>query len=184
LEVSAALPALRRVAIRHAPVEDGRVRIAPLLGIPRLLMEMGVDPVPLIAEAVLDPALFDDPENCLALREAGHLLALTAEYTACPHFGVLLGRHVGLDSLGAVGRLMGSSPDIGSALRNMILYLHRHDRGAIPFLSVSDNRAMLAYVVYQADTPGTEVIYDLALSIAYNTLKALAGPGSKATEVR
>jgi AraC-like DNA-binding protein len=159
------------------------VRIAPLLGVPGLLTRMGIDPAPLILEAGLDAALFADAENCIAFADAGRLLALGAAYTGCPHFGIVLGQDLGLNALGAVGRLVGSSPDIGSALRNIILYLHLHDRGAIPFLSVSDDLAMLGYVVYQPDVPGTHVIYDLALAMAYKILKELAGSGWEPTGV-
>jgi len=160
------------------------VRIAPIIRLPGLLVDMDVDPAPLMAEVGLDPAIFEDPENCVGFADAGRLLALCAERTDCPHFGVLLGRNLGLDVLGAVGELAGSSPDLGSALRNIILYLHLHDRGAIPFLSASNDCAMLSYVVYQPDIPGTAVIYDLTMAISCNILRTLAGPNWKATQVR
>jgi AraC-like DNA-binding protein len=115
--------------------------------------------------------------------ELGRLLALCAERAGCPELGLLLGEPLDLGVLGLVGELGGHCPDLGSALRNIILYLHLHDRGAVPALWVSGERAMLAYVIHQHGVPGTELIYDLALTVTRNVLKALAGPGWKATEV-
>ncbi len=63
--------------------------------------------------------------------------------------------------LGLVGRLAINSSTIGSALRNSVLYLHLHDRGAVPALWVSGEQAMFAYTIYQPDVPGTEQTWRL-----------------------
>jgi AraC-like DNA-binding protein len=159
------------------------VRVAPILGIPRLLAGMGLGPNQLIAEAGLDPVLFDDPDNIIPFADLGRFVALCVERTRCPHFGLLVCRNAGLEILGLVGELARHSPDVGTALRNITLYLHLHDRGAIPILSVRGDRVMLAYSIHQPGVPGTEQIYDGAIANAFNIMKALAGPDWKATEV-
>jgi AraC-like DNA-binding protein len=149
--------------------------MAPLLGLPGLLDEIGVDFARVIAEAGLDAALFEDPENTVAFVDAGRLLAICAERTACPHIGLVVGERYGTEVLGLVGELARCCPDVGSALRNIVVYLHLHDRGAVPALWVSGDRAMLAYVIHQPEVPGTEVIYDLALAVTHNIVRELAG---------
>ena len=79
------------------------MRMAPLLVVPALLTEMGVDPGPLIAEAGLDPALFADPDNTIPFADGGRFLALCASRTSCPHLGLLMGERQGLSALGALG---------------------------------------------------------------------------------
>ncbi len=177
-------PASSRAPAGLAIVEDGTVRIAPLLGAVPLLSDMGVDPCRVIAEAGLDSALFDDPENIVPFADAGRFLALCAASTGCEHLGILLGENLGLDVLGVVGRLAQHASDVGSALRNAILYLHLHDQGAVPALWVSGDRAMVAYRICQPDVPGTEQIYDLAVAITRNVVKALAGSGAEPSEAR
>lgn len=157
--------------------------MGPILVLPELLAEMGQDPVALIAEAGFDPALFESPENTVSFADLGRFLAFCAIRTECPSLGLRVGERGGLDVMGIVGDLARHSPDVGSALRNITLYLHLHDRGAIPSLCVSGDRAMLAYALFQPDVPGTELIYDGAVAISYNILKALAGPGWEASEV-
>ena len=56
-----------------ALVMDGTLRIGPLIPIPQLLREMTVDPIDVMREAGIDPALFEDPLDTL---DAGSLCAL------------------------------------------------------------------------------------------------------------
>ncbi len=157
--------------------------MAPILGIPPLLAAMGLNPDRLITEAGLDAARFDDPNNTIPFTDLGRFVALCAERMRCPHFGLLVCRKAGLDILGLVGELALHAHDVGTALNNIILYLHLHDRGAIPMLSVRGERAMLAYSIHQPDVPGTEHIYDGAIANAFNIMKALAGPDWTPVEV-
>ena len=169
---------------QSALVEEGTLRIAPLLALPAVLAAQGIDPWPVIAEAGIDAGRFDDPENLIAFADAGRLLTLAAEHSGCPHFGLLIGERSGLDILGLIGRLAARSANVGSALEDLIQHLHLHDRGAVPALSVDGDQAMLVYTVYQTDIPGIEIFYDAALLIAYNLLKALAGADWQATKVQ
>ena len=176
-------PARRSALAGLALLEEGSVRMAPLLVVPALLRELGVDPGPLIAEAGLDPALFADPDNIIPFADGGRFLALCASRTGCPHLGLLMGEQQGLSALGALGLMARHAPDLGTALRNIIQLLHVHDRGAVPALRVSGDRALLGYTIYQSEIPGTRQIYDAAVAICYRLLQELAGPGWEATEV-
>lgn len=165
-------------------VGEGAVRIAPLLGLPRLLAEHGVDVDATMRAAGLDPALFDDPENTVAFACAGRLLEQAAAETRCDFIGLeLCGQH-DLDVLGMVGRAVRSAPDVASALRTLVLHLHLHDRGAVPALWTSGGNALLGYTVHAPDVPGVQHIYDCALAVIHNIVRELAGPGWRATEVR
>ncbi|EGV18690.1 AraC family transcriptional regulator [Thiocapsa marina] len=165
-------------------VMEGSLRIAPFLQVPNLLVEFGLDPASITAEAGLDIGLFDDPEQGIPLAAAGRLLALAAERSGCPSFGHRLGEQVGLDALGRIGQLAKSAPDVSTALHQVVLYLHLHDRGAVPALWISADRVVMAYVVYQAEVPGIEHIYDGAVAITFNIVKLLCGAGFEPIEVR
>lgn len=162
---------------------EGGVRVAPILAIPRLLAEMGLEPDQVIAEAGLDPAVFCDPDTVIPYAHMGRLFAVCAARTRCPHFGLLVGQEAGLEVLGLAGDLARHSPDVGTALRNGILYMHLHDRGAVPALWVDAGQAMLGYAIYQPDVPGTKEIYDGAIAIGYNIVRGLAGPDWEPSEL-
>jgi len=158
--------------------------MAPFLGVPSLLAGFGLDPAAIIAEAGMGIGLFDEPEHDVPFRTLGRLLALGAERSGCPHFGHLIGEQVGLDALGLIGQLADNAPNVGAALHELILYLHLHDRGAVPALWICEDRAVVAYVVYEAGIPGIEQIYDTAVAITFNVIKTLCGAGFEPLEVR
>jgi len=165
-------------------VTEGALRVAPLIGLPRFLSDHGLDPTAVIRRVGCDPALFDDPDNPIDFAVVGRLLVHTADVTGCPYPGLELGRRWGLDELGALGRTISFAPDVGTALRALILHFHLHNRGAVPALWEGGTEAMFGYTVYRPDVPGTDHIYDTALAISLNVLRELAGNGWKATEVR
>jgi len=172
--------ALRQVAA----VTDGQIRLGPLMAVPEVLQDLGEDPVALIQSAGVDSRLFDDPENVIDFAGAGRLLARCAERTARPHFGLLLGRTTGLDALGLVGLLVRHSPNAGTALRNLVVHLLIHDRGAVPVYAIEGGLVLLGYSIYQPRVEGTRQVYDLAMCVARNIMRTLCGPNWRATEVR
>jgi AraC-like DNA-binding protein len=163
---------------------EGIVRMAVVRDLPRLMATEGLDPDAAIRTCGCDPALFDDPDNTITFRAVGRLLAEVAATTGCAYPGLALGRHSGLDVAGAVGRATRLAPTVGAALRMLILYLHLHDRGAVPYLCVDGEQARFGYTLWCSDVVGTDHIYDGALAIACNMIQELCGPDWHATEVR
>jgi AraC-like DNA-binding protein len=131
----------------------------------------------------LDLTLFDDPENTIPFAAMGRLLRSCAERIRCPHFGLLIGQRSGPSCLGVLGELCQNMTDVSSALRTLIFHLHIHDRGATPALSVERGVAVLSYLIYQQGVEGLDQIYDGAIAVAFNILRALCGPIWLPTEV-
>lgn len=162
---------------------EGTLRVAPLLGLPGLLAAHGLNADTVIREAGCDPACLHDPENTISFSATGHLLVHVEAITGCPHIGLELCRSMGPEVLGPVGQAMRHAPDVGTALRYMIQHLHLHDRGAVPFLRENGSHSMLGYTIFYPLIPGTEHIYDGALTIVHNVLTEFLGPGWRATKV-
>lgn len=158
--------------------------MAPLLPLPRVLSDFGLDADKVIREVGCDPALFRDPTNTIDFAAVGRLLVHAAAVTGYPFPGLEVGRRSGLDALGPLGQAIRFAPDVGTALRALILHFHLHTRGAVPTLWEGGSQAMVGYTIYCPDIPGTDQIYDGALAIILNMIKELAGKGWKATEVR
>jgi AraC-like DNA-binding protein len=159
------------------------MRVSILTELPSLLREMGQDPDRLLDELGLDPVLLIDPENILPFRVTGNLLSHCVTRTGCPHFGLLLGQRGGTATLGMVGLLARSSPDVGSALRNLIKHLHHHDQGAVPNLSFKGNTALLGYAIYETEVPASDQIYAASMAIAFRIMRELCGNGWRPSEV-
>ncbi len=164
-------------------VIDGVIRVGPLAAVPRVLGELGQDPAALLGEVGLALDLFESPENTIAFIDVGRVLSRAVQRTGCEHFGLLVGQQAGVESLGVVGMLGRHSPDLATGLRNIILHLHLHDRGAAPSLSVANAKAVLSYTVHLPGLEGTGLMYDTAMGVAFNLLHELAGPGWRPLEV-
>lgn len=164
-------------------VIDGVIRIGPLAAVPQVLGELGQDPAALLAELGLARDLFESPENTISFIDVGRVLSRAVQRTGCEHFGLLVGQRAGVESLGVVGMLGRHSPDLASGLRNIILHLHLHDRGAAPSLSVADAKAILSYTIHIPGLEATALMYDTAMGVAFNLLHELAGPGWRPLEV-
>ncbi len=87
-------------------------------------------------------------------------------------------------SLGLVGLLVKYSPDVGTALRSLVRYLHLHVRGAATTLTVDGELAMLGYEIHQPRVEAVDQVGDGALALLFNIMRTLCGPEWKPVEVR
>lgn len=147
------------------------------------LRSFGIDPIPLIREAGLDPSLFEDDSNIIPHTALGQLLTLSVARTGCSCFGFLVGQRATILSLGIIGRLMLHSETVGDALHSLVSSLSIQDRGAVPALTMYHGSVLLTYSVYQPDVESAEQISDGALAVAVNALRALCGSEWNPAEV-
>ena len=155
----------------------GDVRVGPLMPIPVLLAERGVDPARLLERVGLDADLFDDPEHRVSFAALGRLLEACVEVTHCAHFGLLIGQQFRLDALGILGQLIRNAPTVRDALRMAALHLQIHDRGAVSLsIDVGDGQTALGYTLFAGRTPAAEQILDGAIAMQFLLLRDLCGP--------
>jgi AraC-like DNA-binding protein len=163
---------------------EATVRIGTIVALPSILRNLGVDPAEIVAEAGFDLTQFDDPDNRITYAARSHLIAHCAARTGCQHLGLLVGQQIDLQSLGLVGLLVKYSPDVGTALRNLVHFFHLHVRGAVTDLETDGDLAILRYEIYQTSAEAIAQITDGAVASMFNILRSLCGPGWKAIEVR
>jgi AraC-like DNA-binding protein len=157
------------------PIAEGIVRVGPVLATLPLLRARGIDPAPVLAEAGLTAACFDDPDNVIPYATLGRLVGRCARATCLADWGLRLGAEAGASSLGLVGVLVKNSPDVGSALRNLVEHLHLHDRGASPSLKIDGGMATLGYAIHHDGIEAADHIADGAIAITCNVIHGLCG---------
>ena len=168
---------------RRRPAQ-AMVRMGATAALPAVLRNLGADPAELFGEAGFDPRLFDDPDARVSFAARSRMLAHCVARTGCRHLGLLVGEQGGLHSLGLVGLLVKYSPDVGTALRSLVRYLHLHVRGAVTTLTVDGDLALLRYDIYQPRVEATDQVGDGAVAVMFNIMRALCGPRWKPVEVR
>jgi AraC-like DNA-binding protein len=94
-----------------------------------------------------------------------------------------VGAQNGLHSMGLVGLLVRYSPDVGTALRNLVHYTHLHVRGAAFGLAVDDGVASVTYDVYESHVEASDQTGDGAMAATFNIARELCGPEWKPVEV-
>jgi len=160
------------------------LRIGATMALPGVLRSLGANPTVLLTEAGFDPQLFDDPDNEVSYAARSRLFAYCAAETGCQHLGLLVGQQGGLHSLGLMGLLVKYSPDVETALRSLVHYLHLHVRGAGATLAVNGDAAMLSYDIHQPLIEGADQVGDGAVAVMFNIMRALCGRYWKPVEAR
>lgn len=169
------LDTLTKAVSKRGSVTTGLVRVGPLMALPDVLRGFGVEPDELLAPFGVRADYFADPENILSFVTAGEILCRCVEISRCEHFGLLVGRRAGLSSLGPIGFLMQSAPDVRSALEALFRHLHVHDSGAVITLDSAGAYVSLGYTILQHEVPCREQILAIAMAIGLNILRGLCG---------
>jgi AraC-like DNA-binding protein len=160
------------------------VRVGSSHAIPAILRSLGADPAKILAEAGFDLALLDHPDNQISFAARNHLLAHCAASTGCPHFGLLVGQQNGLQSLGLVGLLVRYSPDVETALRNLVHHTHLFVQGAAIALTVDEGVASVSYDIYEPHAEARDQVGDGAIAAICRVVRELCGPDWRPVEAR
>ncbi|MGA8031038.1 MAG: AraC family transcriptional regulator ligand-binding domain-containing protein, partial [Casimicrobiaceae bacterium] len=129
-----------------------------------------------MAELGYDLELFDDAETRVSYAVRNRIVGHCAARAGCPHFGLLVGQHNGLHTFGLVGLLVKYAPDVGTAMRSFIRYLHLHVLGGSVNLTVQGDSAMLTWDVHQPGLEALDHTGDGALATLQNIMHELCGP--------
>lgn len=157
-----------------------RAHLTVLAGLPAALERLGVPSAPLLQQVQLLPEDFSDPERSATFAELDRLLGACVRQTRCPHFGLLVGQSVGLESLGVAGRLARNAPDVARALRDLEEFFILQDSGAVPHVDVRDDSATFMYAIYATGLRNADQVHDLALAAMLNVMRQLCGAGWRA----
>jgi len=164
--------------------DEPTVRVGGVMAFSAVLKDFGVDPAGILAEAGIDPRLFDDPDNQMSSMARGRLLSLCAARTGCPHFGLLVGQRMTLQSFGLLGMVARFAPDVESTLRVISNALHVHSRGSVVELQTAGSVATLSYSMRPPEFDGNEQVGDGAVAMMMNIMTALCGDDFRPIEAQ
>lgn len=86
--------------------------------------------------------------------------------------------------LGLLGFVTRHSPDVETALRNLVRYTHLHVRGAVTTLAVHGDLALLSFDVVLPHLEANDQTGDGSMAMFFNIMRALCGPDWQPIEVR
>lgn len=152
------------------------IRAGAFVGFQELVLELGGNPISLMKQVGIDPRSLSNPDNLISLHANIQIEELAARTTECDYFGLLWGQKQDLSILGAIGLLAKHSPDVGTALENIIKYMHLHAPGLQIELKVDEDGT--AYLIprlrLQKTGPFTQYM-DHVLTVSYNVCRFFMG---------
>lgn len=158
-------------------------RVGFLVAVPPILTKLNVDAASVIQASGLAPDALDNPEGTIPYRSMGLLLECAAKMSACPHFGILLGKVIRIESLGLLGKWISNMPTLREATRAYVENQHRQAHGSVMYLLEEPKRALLGYAIYEPDMPGTQLIIDIAATAMSQLISELLRQNQPSFEV-
>lgn len=156
------------------------VRAGSMQGYPGLMRSLGHDPGPLLARCGLSEAMLADEDRLVPLQSAFDLMALSAEATRLPDFGLRAAQVQDVGALGPVALAMQNAPTVAAS----IVYLTRHLSVQSPALAMSlhsrsERVPGSVELRYDPSANGrlryVPQVVDHGLALAHLTLRLLAG---------
>ncbi len=163
--------------------DDRLQRVGPLVTLSEVLGRYGITLDMAVAGTGVDPAVLTNPDAAIPFGAAIKLLGQAARLTGSRSIGLEIGMLSDHRALGVVGQLIQQAPTLGDALFDFVRNQHRNSRGAVVYLMPLGDTFTLGYGIYERHEDGADQAYDIALSVAVNTVRALAGRRAGPVEV-
>lgn len=160
-----------------------RAHLNALHALPGLLDGFGENADLILGCAGLTREHFDDPDLSASFADLDRLLHVCVTRTGCQHFGLLLGRHVTLESFGLVGRLARHATTVGDSLADLARFFTLHDSGGTLQVSVTGEQALLSYGIRVSGLRCDCQIHDLSAAACCSIMRQLCGARFQPREV-
>lgn len=173
----------------HLPVPDqpstaaGSVRVGVVWRLPAVLADFGVDLRDALEAAGLRGDSFDDPENRIDYPAYGRLLLACEQLTRCDHVALLIGQHARLANFGLAGQYALCGATAGDGLRNLVDQFNLHSSASIVTVITTGDFARFVYAIAAPDVTATRPFQLGAMTVAFNLIQDLCGPGMLPTVV-
>lgn len=157
-----------------------QARPAGLDDLVNLVTELGGDAAGVLAAVGIDPAGLGRPDGLIPSRAFQAALGQAARATGREDFGLMLAKRRTLETLGALGLLVGSAPRVGDALEQLFRLLpYGYTGGVRAYVERRGAEAMLVGQVVLPDPPALDQQIDHLAASAVGILRRLTQPDWK-----
>lgn len=144
----------------------------------------GVSPVPMLATYGLTIADLDDPKTVVPLQHFLSFFEQSAAACRNPHFGLHAGRLAGVDSLGPLGYLFLSAPDLRTAFHSFNGNLAAMQQASRHCFYERDGVASFEYALANESMKFRRQDAEYSIATIYNFSKNYVGRNLELIEVR
>lgn len=152
-----------------------RIRAGLLVNFRATVEQLGGSMEEVLQRAQQSPSVLRNPGDYLAFADYLRLLDAAACSTQCPHFGLLMSRHLGAENFGVAGFIMSQAEHVGSAWLALQKFYHSHDTYGVIVDSETDGLHYLRYEIPHYNIPGARQSIDVLAGISINIHRMLCG---------
>lgn len=157
-------------------------RAGPLIGLPRLLRELGASPSQVTEGLDVDLDVLT-ADTRLSFGTAMAILQRSVEVTGCDHVGLLLGARYAWRSHGLIHDLTRSAPTLRRALLDFVTWQIGFSSGATIYLNRFGDSYAFGYGVCDRFEPGARQLYELGAALGLNMIRELTHGAARPDEV-
>ncbi|MCX5478247.1 AraC family transcriptional regulator ligand-binding domain-containing protein [Kaistia geumhonensis] len=158
-------------------------RIGPLVGLPDIVRSHGVSMDAIVEGSGIEAEAFSNRDGVAPFVAICRVMDRAVKLTGQRHLGLEIGLAQDHRALGTVGQLVAHAPTLGEAIQDFVRNQHRNSRGAVTFLMPHGEGFHLGYGIYDRYETGADQLYDLAMAVAVNAIRSLAGTRAGPIEV-
>lgn len=147
-------------------------RADPLIPLPALLAELGIDPASFLNGFGLSSNDLS-PGRLLPFETVLRILQGAADQTSREDLGLLLGSRHSLDVLGPIAPVMRSATTLGEALIDLTILQVRNTSGASTYLHRQKDQFFLGYGIFAPELPVTPILHDFVLAVGCRMISEL-----------
>lgn len=153
------------------------VRATSLSNYPRLVGELGGNPVALLTEVGIDPDVVGHDDVFVPLGRVAAAIENAASATGARDYGRRLARMQGIEILGPVGVAARTSSTVAEALGIFEKFLAAYSPGlGLRVSTLPDpRRSFIAYEMLDPNVPATSQVVELSLGVVLRVLRFLLG---------
>lgn len=149
------------------------IRIGAFSGFERLSRSLGQNPLTLIKQAGLSPAVFRDPSTYVSYSKMAELLALAAKACAEPFFGFRLALGHGIGVFDEIVVRMCQEATVGDAIAMMDRHLYLHASG-IHLKQRRKGNDVLVEIRFDFDSPlGLDQLIQFSVARTFSLMETL-----------
>jgi AraC-like DNA-binding protein len=141
-----------------------------------LSQSLGIDPVRLMRDAGLDPALLAFQDTRIPAAAVARLLEDSASAAGCDGFGVRMAELRQFSNLGPLSLVLREEPDVRSALELLIRYEHTFNEAMRLRMTERDEFAAIAVRFDFAEEIPCRQALELAVGVLHGILREFLGP--------
>lgn len=152
------------------------LRSATLSNYETVARQVGINPYKVLREAGLTRSALTNPDLQIPVAAVAKLLAISAEKSQCPNFGLRLAEARQMSNLGALSLLITHQPTLGDVMETIVRYRYLLNESLVIHVENSGALVIVREEITVETTHPLRQSNELAVGALFRLIRGLLGP--------